>query len=1553
MKKKTLSFLKILLSSSAVALLLVCSSPRLPARDFYWQNPVKTTEVNSQFPKTASDGKSTYIFWQEVDTSSEKIWLSCQYLDGAGSWHTNTRFAGPFPYSGDIPDIYSAAVSSKGTVAAAVLSGINSLSVYVSSDGARTFTASVLPPQDKPLVAPRLYASKSGRFILFTTVGQNQSVVKRTASSDDGYRWSSFSDFQPAREMTNPFSPAVSSSAEGEAVVFQAQYISGNRISYQLYSSYSSDGGHFWSDPVLVSGADSLAPGDAHDFSSYHNQRPYLFTMGNDTYLGWERTYSSSENAHIWCAKITKAGIVPGSAEEISTSGNANRAVLFSYDNTLSIVWFDTRRGRETVHRAQKDGYIWNETSLSSGRQADMFAFPVITDSGKKLSFIWQENSAQKDNVSSICRLEPDMSVSRPSITALAFSEGKRSTAERVKMRVNLPSDSSGIAGFSWSWSQDPSQEPPESFMNLPAERSIETDADADGKWYFRTRAVDYAGNWSDYAELVYYRDLTPPLPPQISPPALDRYGFGASNTFRMTWAPDASDDDIAGYTWNLQYLSPVDRNMTETKRHPLAASDEEAASYVSSFTAEHSGDAFKADPPPHRLMGSSPSTSYSNSRNGLYVFSVAAVDTVGNIGRPSKMLLVLNKYVPSTYLLSVQKTSDVFGNVTLGIIGGGFTYDGTIRRIYIDKDGKAPYDLALDRGSGAFSVVSDSRIEKIKLGNVLKEGSYRIGLDHPDRGIYFSAAVLRIAENGTVKIEKQYSYVPSWIPVETKWQFHVQTGTILLWTVFILALAGTAAAMYGLIQTAKDSAAARMEVLALVTGEVMPMEKKKKTEVLKQKGISLRVKLMFFTSLLVIMIVFLVSIPLGINMTRTQERTLAQGLEQRISVLMESMTTGVKAYMPTQNVLELSYLPGQSSALGEAEYSTITGYPASGANTSLRCVWASNDKDTTAKISTKTLTYGTSELTDDTSVEIAKRCAELNDEAVKEAGEISSNISELNAEGASLALKTDSRSVARRDEIAQITTQLTAKFNTVMSNLSEKGSGSFPEFSSTQLDRTNTEYLFYRPVFYRQGSSQDYVRAIVLVKVSTTALVKSVDEARSTIIYTAAVIAIVAILIGAAGSFVVASIIVRPIKRLVAHVEIIGETRNKEKLANKDIKITSRDEIGQLGEAVNEMTHGLVKAAQEENLQMDGSAVQKAFLPLATSDKGTKETIARLNEDKMNCFGYYQGASGVSGDYFDYKKLDSRWYVLIKCDASGHGVPAALIMTVVATLFRKYFETWSYAKNGTNINILVTQINDFIESLGLKGKFATIIICLFDTQTGDVFMCNAGDNIVHIYYSGACQGKIRTIAEKPAAGPLPSMMVDMKGGFKVEKTTLRKGDVLFLYTDGIEEATRKFRDASFSVMKCAEPGMKKGDVHGNHKGGEESEQMEPERIQAIIEAVFAKTTFTLEKYHNPVPGEVLTFDFTTCSGSLEDVIIALASVEKVFRMYRDPAVTKDDTVRVDRKIDAFLKDHFSRYEYYCSSKTEPAEDSNYLEYHFLKEDNQLDDLTLIAMKRP
>ena len=82
------------------------------------------------------------------------------------------------------------------------------------------------------------------------------------------------------------------------------------------------------------------------------------------------------------------------------------------------------------------------------------------------------------------------------------------------------------------------------------------------------------------------------------------------------------------------------------------------------------------------------------------------------------------------------------------------------------------------------------------------------------------------------------------------------------------------------------------------------------------------------FTVILVMMVVSLVSIPLGVFTNSIQEKTLASGLEERVNVLLESLSSGVKAYLPLENILELSNLPAQTSALPEAMYATISGIP-------------------------------------------------------------------------------------------------------------------------------------------------------------------------------------------------------------------------------------------------------------------------------------------------------------------------------------------------------------------------------------------------------------------------------------------------------------------------------------------------------------------------------------------------------------------------------------------------------------------------------------------------
>ena len=1513
----------------------------LCAQNYYWENPERVSKSGASFPRALSNGQDAAIFWQEVDEKESSIYLTVQYCS-SGTWNEPRRFAGPFPYSGQVPDLYSAAMNSAGAIAVGVLSDASAVSVYTSFDKTATFSEKKFTKQNLPLVAPRVYELSNGGFIMFTSLGRDESFAMLYSKSKDGLSWSDFSEFAPTEKSLNPFLPVLLSTPKGERVVFQAQYRTQNRIVYRLFATSSTNGGSSWSTPIM------LATGSESDLAS--DQRPSLFDFQGTACMAWERTPYNSENSSVYFCQLNSDGTLSGRPERISNSGNASRPVLFSYNGNLCLVWFDTRSGSERVYFSQRQGTLWGEQqALSPQRSSSTFVYPMITGGGKTISFAWQGGSGRS---SAIYRLESDHTVLPPSVSIISHAAGQRSRDENVRFALSMPIDSSGIRGYSWIWTQDPAAEAPESLMNLPKENTLSLKATAEKLWHLKVRAVDYAGNWSKSAEALYYRDLTPPLPPVILPPKKDSAGFCQSSSLDFSWKDESDDESVAGFSFALEKAANLPREFYSSKRHPSKLGQEELAAALFDYIEKRPESSIKPKAPARFVQTKRNSTRFSNVKNGVYTFSARSFDYAGNMSEPSYVVVYSNKYEPFTRVDFVKKSSDVFGSTSLELLGSGFKYDGTIYKIQIKRQDGEPRVMDFLLRDGDYVVSSDEKISGIKLDNTVAQGVYSIAVFHSDRGKTEIKNAFTIQENGTVKIAADYVYKPSWRRVDENGKFIASAEDVLFAAILIIAFCALVFAARGLVLSAKDAALVKKEISALIKGDLMPLEKKKRAQDLTKRGASLKLKLMSFTAIIVLMAILLVSLPLGYVMTRAQERTLSQGLEERVNVLLSSLSSGTRAYMPTQNVLELSALPEQTSAMSEANFVTIAGLSSDGDEKGgLDYVWASNDASLTQKIDGDSFVPGRSKIVDQTFLAASDICQELNQEAAQSAGEIAKNIASLNVEGASLALKTDALSAKRREEISVITTELTTRLSRTLNEISENATSSVPPYNSALLDRNNTEYLFYRPVLYRQGMSQTYARAIVYVSVSTASLIQTIDGARKTILYTALAVSLFAVLIGMIGSWILASVIVRPIKKLAKHVVMIGNTVNKEKLAGKEIVIKSRDEIGQLGDSVNEMTRDLVKAAQDEHLAMDGKVVQRAFLPLTPDDSGAKQTVAILNDKNFQCFGYYEGASEVSGDYFDYKKLDESHYVIIKCDASGHGVPAALIMTVVATLFRKYYESWSPKKSGGGLDALVTQINDFIESLGIKGKFATLILALINTSTGDVSLCNAGDNIVHIYDSASKKQKTLTLQETPAAGPLPTFMVQMKGGFKIEKTRLNKGDVLFLYTDGIEESTRKFRDQSFNVVKCQESVDAKDGVHKNHKVGSESEQMENDRIQEIIEAVLNKQKFRLEKFHNPIPGEVLEFDFTTCSGTTEEVILALCSVEKVFRFYKPQDADAKDLVRVDRRIDAFLKTHFNRYDYYCGTKDDSLADNIYLYYSALREDEQLDDLTLVAAK--
>jgi HAMP domain-containing protein len=445
-------------------------------------------------------------------------------------------------------------------------------------------------------------------------------------------------------------------------------------------------------------------------------------------------------------------------------------------------------------------------------------------------------------------------------------------------------------------------------------------------------------------------------------------------------------------------------------------------------------------------------------------------------------------------------------------------------------------------------------------------------------------------------------------------------------------------------------------------------------------------------------------------------------------------------------------------------------------------------------------------------------------------------------------------------------------------------------------------------------------------------------------------IISAAALAFGVSGALLMSLLLLRTIRKLVKHVEMIRDAEDWENIANLEIKISGRDEVAVLAKTINEMTQGLARAAASVSDLNIGKEIQKMFIPLEVDKDGNKLNSGYKDAKNAVFFGYYKGAKELSGDYFDYIDLGGRYYAVIKCDVAGNGVPASLIMMQVATMFLNYFKNWAPEAGGMRLEKLVYQINGFIEAQAFKGRFAAFTLCIFDSQTGELHFCNAGDNIIHIYDASERGVKSIILPQTPAAGALPNRIVESKGGYKAQTLSLDHGDILLLYTDGIEEAKRNFRDASYNEIICSDG--EGGAPHGNHFVGQGSEAMGSVRVYGIINAVMNRSTYRMDKWHNPEGDKDMYFDYSSCNGEVEEVIMALIAAEKMFRCYRNPRTAVGDEVLIERKADAFLRAHFSQYSDYCSHTRECNENSSYIYYDHLKEDKQYDDLAILGIKR-
>ena len=178
----------------------------------------------------------------------------------------------------------------------------------------------------------------------------------------------------------------------------------------------------------------------------------------------------------------------------------------------------------------------------------------------------------------------------------------------------------------------------------------------------------------------------------------------------------------------------------------------------------------------------------------------------------------------------------------------------------------------------------------------------------------------------------------------------------------------------------------------------------------------------------------------------------------------------------------------------------------------------------------------------------------------------------------------------------------------------------------------------------------------------------------------------------------------------------------------------------------------------------------------------------ARLDFD---IYAHMSPAKEVGGDFYDFFLLDDDYLALVMADVSGKGVPAALFMVISKTLIKDHAQITRSPK------IILETVNNILMENNAEDMFVTVWLGIMEISTGKITAANAGHEYPVV--KGA-DGEFTLIKDKH--GVVVGAMEDIR--YRQYEMQLEPGGCLFLYTDGIPEATNA-REEMFGTDRMLE----------------------------------------------------------------------------------------------------------------------------------------------------
>jgi len=315
----------------------------------------------------------------------------------------------------------------------------------------------------------------------------------------------------------------------------------------------------------------------------------------------------------------------------------------------------------------------------------------------------------------------------------------------------------------------------------------------------------------------------------------------------------------------------------------------------------------------------------------------------------------------------------------------------------------------------------------------------------------------------------------------------------------------------------------------------------------------------------------------------------------------------------------------------------------------------------------------------------------------------------------------------------------------------------------------TKEEMLSYLILPIKAGKRQ---LGAVNVTYSSAAIGSKLAEARRKILLLTAGL----VLVGILGIYMLSSYFVTPIVKI---------TRRVRRFSSGDLEtelpLDGADEFFEISRALNDMitrlSHDRKNIIAREKMAKEievASQIQKTLLPL---------NLPELHGLEVD--GFYRAASIVGGDLYDVFQISDTHYCLTVADVSGKGVPASLVMSMLRTVIQ------IYAKSAVSARATLLAVDEYLSKSIPPGMFITVLLGIYDSESGKLNFVSAGHNPMLLFKAGTRQLTKINPSGMPLGVPV-TLGRTFGDSLEEVELDLEPGDVVFLYSDGITEATNR-----------------------------------------------------------------------------------------------------------------------------------------------------------------